>query len=367
MKHLSLSRLRRLSIGLAITLFALLPLSLYVTRQTAEAQCGTSTSSCKNCHEVRGEDPVSSNGEWHTAHAFGDFCEFCHAGNVESKTQDEAHVGMVDPLVDVQASCQSCHPQDYNDKAQVYAVALGVQLGAGGGSGGAAAGSNGAASGGSGGAPAAPSGGSQAATTTDAAAATDTTNAVAVESSVSAAPSGQLVDYNVLYAESQAPEQSISTGDLVLLGLIALLLLAFFIALWKFEHWGDHLRHWWQQNILPPNAVAFQGAGSSAQVPMPRLGEVATTTPKPQIIPAAVVATADLEELYRRKPELRQVTPYLMSTDDKTLQALGILLRQPGAGDALVRLSQLDLSLVSALQALSPTDQALLLALAQKR
>ena len=126
MKHLSVSRIRRLSIGLGIMLFALVPLSLYLTRQTAAAQCGTSTSSCKNCHEVQGKDPVSTDGDWHTSHAFGDFCEFCHAGSVESKTQDEAHAGLVDPMGDVKASCQSCHPQDHQDKAQVYAATLGI-------------------------------------------------------------------------------------------------------------------------------------------------------------------------------------------------------------------------------------------------
>ena len=28
--------------------------------------------------------PVANNGDWHKVHAFGDFCEFCHAGNVQA-------------------------------------------------------------------------------------------------------------------------------------------------------------------------------------------------------------------------------------------------------------------------------------------
>ena len=40
---------------------------------------------------------------------------------------------------------------------------------------------------------------------------------------------------------------------------------------------------------------------------------------------------------------------------------------QPGASEAIVRLSKIDLALVTALQTLSPADQALLLALAQQR
>ncbi|HIC90071.1 MAG TPA: hypothetical protein EYP04_11815 [Anaerolineae bacterium] len=83
---------------------------LAVSGTPTSAQCGSSASSCKNCHEIQGQDPVNDKGEWHTAHAFGDFCEFCHAGNVQAKTIDQAHAGMVDPLEDVQAGCQSCHP-----------------------------------------------------------------------------------------------------------------------------------------------------------------------------------------------------------------------------------------------------------------
>ncbi|MCB8981602.1 MAG: hypothetical protein H6657_29695, partial [Ardenticatenaceae bacterium] len=60
--------------------------------QTANAQCGSSASSCKNCHEVQAVDPVNNDGtSWHEAHAFGDFCEFCHAGNVQATDEAGAH------------------------------------------------------------------------------------------------------------------------------------------------------------------------------------------------------------------------------------------------------------------------------------
>lgn len=126
MQCLSTRRIRRLSIGVGIMVLALFPLFLYGTSQPTAAQCGSSASSCKNCHEVQGNDPVGTKGEWHVTHAFGDFCEFCHAGNVEAKTKEEAHVGLVHPMLDIKASCQSCHPQDYNDKAKVYATACGL-------------------------------------------------------------------------------------------------------------------------------------------------------------------------------------------------------------------------------------------------
>jgi len=102
---------------------------LLMQPEQVNAQCGSQASSCKNCHEVQGEMPVNNDGtDWHQAHAFGDFCEFCHAGNVQSPVMDEAHLGMVDPLADVEAACSSCHG-DYQELAAGFASTLGVELG----------------------------------------------------------------------------------------------------------------------------------------------------------------------------------------------------------------------------------------------
>lgn len=98
----------------------------------ANAQCGSQASSCKNCHEVQGEMPVNADGTgWHQSHAFGDFCYICHAGNQQATDAAAAHEGMVPPLSDVNAACQQCHVADLDDRAQVYATALGVEVGAG--------------------------------------------------------------------------------------------------------------------------------------------------------------------------------------------------------------------------------------------
>jgi len=94
------------------------------------AQCGSAASSCKNCHEVQGEMPVNNDGTaWHTSHAFGDFCYICHAGNQQSKDETEAHASMVPPLSDIKASCQQCHPDDLQEKAQIYASVLNIEIG----------------------------------------------------------------------------------------------------------------------------------------------------------------------------------------------------------------------------------------------
>lgn len=116
-----------------ILLFGLLLLLSMVflldSPQSVNAQCGSQASSCKNCHEVQGNDPVNQDGtNWHEPHAFGDFCEFCHAGNVQSPVQEEAHAGMVHPLANVEAACSTCH-DDYLELASVYATTLGVELG----------------------------------------------------------------------------------------------------------------------------------------------------------------------------------------------------------------------------------------------
>jgi hypothetical protein len=94
------------------------------------AQCGSQASSCKNCHEVKGENPVNAKGDWHISHAFGDFCEFCHAGNVAATDKAAAHEGLVEPLGDVKTNCSMCHADDLETRAEKYATVLGVTVGA---------------------------------------------------------------------------------------------------------------------------------------------------------------------------------------------------------------------------------------------
>jgi len=120
-----------LIIGVGFILLASLVFFWPISKTSA--QCGSQASSCKNCHETQNQDPVNNDGTgWHESHAFGDFCYLCHAGNQQSMEKEVAHSGMVPPLSDVQASCQSCHPNDLMEKAQVYASTLGVEIGTGG-------------------------------------------------------------------------------------------------------------------------------------------------------------------------------------------------------------------------------------------
>lgn len=113
-------------IVLGLALLAVSAIAL-LSVQPASAQCGSQASSCKNCHETQGQDPVNADGtSWHQSHAFGDFCYICHGGNNQATEAEAAHTGMVAPMSDVQAACAQCHPNDLQARADVYTVALGV-------------------------------------------------------------------------------------------------------------------------------------------------------------------------------------------------------------------------------------------------
>jgi hypothetical protein len=187
--------------GLAILLVAVV-LLLYPSAD-AQAQCGSQASSCKNCHEVQGEDPVNNDGTaWHPSHAFGDFCYICHAGNNQSMDKATAHTGMVPPLSDIKAACQSCHPDDLQERAQVYASALGVTLDGG------AATTNGET----------------------AAPAEQSPTQAAEEVGEATAPemvseSKEVIDYNQRYDELVLGKQPVNWGNIILVVMIVMLLI----------------------------------------------------------------------------------------------------------------------------------------------
>ncbi|MGA7194761.1 MAG: hypothetical protein WBW94_14130 [Anaerolineales bacterium] len=179
---------------------------------SALAQCGSQISSCKNCHEVQAKKPVNTDGtSWHTSHAFGDFCYICHAGNQQATDETAAHTGMADPLSDIKASCQSCHPSDYQARAQVYATKLGVQIGSG---------SASAATGSSNGTPAATATAAPASSNTSA-----TPQLVAVQQSALAPNDPNLVNYVQRYNENVLGQYPINWGNVILLIMIGAMLI----------------------------------------------------------------------------------------------------------------------------------------------
>ncbi|MDA8441898.1 MAG: cytochrome c3 family protein [Peptococcaceae bacterium] len=89
--------------------------------KNVEAACGASTSSCKTCHEVQGQDPVNQKGAWHVQHAFGDFCSACHLGVPTETDKTKAHAGVIkNPISQPDQTCTSCHPSDTAARVAKY-------------------------------------------------------------------------------------------------------------------------------------------------------------------------------------------------------------------------------------------------------
>ena len=273
----------------------------------ASAQCGSQASSCKNCHEVQGQDPVNNDGTgWHQSHAFGDFCYICHAGNNQSMVAEEAHAGMVAPLSDVQAACQSCHPNDLMERAQVYAAALGVEVGSGGG------------------ATAAGAGGGQAP-------AQDPQPAAPPASDPPAPPAelvvggGEVIDYNLRYA-GKTP---VNMGNIILGVMIAIVLIG-----------GGGFAVW--------NERRLRG--------LPLL-PAARARPKP----AEAGLPLHLDDF---PAEVQALLPRIAQLNPVGLHALHKLLENPeDASELLYSLSRLDPELVRKIRKLDRETRAVLLAL----
>lgn len=294
----------------------LLVVMMMVSPQPASAQCGTSASSCKNCHETQGKLPVANNGDWHKAHAFGDFCEFCHAGNVQATGKEEAHTGMAAPLGDVKTSCQGCHPNDYDKLAQTYASTLGVDLTAASGGTGGDSGANSLAS-------------------------SDSSNCV---SAVSAPLGGEEIDYNLLYVESTAEAPLVSSwGNIILVMLILGTALAFFVTAWSWENWGQKVAGWINHNVAPiPQAVVAASTRSNSGMALE--GDSA----------------AQIQALLAQKPELQGLLPKLMNLPSETLTALDALLANPERGsDLLQALGKVDAEVITSLRQLGAKEWGL--------
>jgi len=194
---------RRLSvvlISVGLTFILVTGIFFLLPAQPASAQCGSQASSCKNCHETQAQDPVNADGTaWHTSHAFGDFCYLCHAGNNQSTDKAAAHTGLADPLSDVVASCKSCHAEDYQAKAQIYATALGVEIGTG-------------------------SATPAASVSQPAASTAPVATAAPVAVSAASVPAADLVDYSQRYDETVLGKKPVNIGNLILILMIAGLL-----------------------------------------------------------------------------------------------------------------------------------------------
>lgn len=307
------NRYRILATFFVSALILLTAILVSLPSQTARAQCGSQASSCKNCHEVQGQDPVNNDGTgWHTGHAFGDFCYLCHAGNNQSMDKETAHTGMVPPLSDVQAACQSCHPQDLMERAQVYATALGVEIGNAGGA-----------------APpedtTAPTGGGEPSE------AESSAEPASLPAPNLAMPEAELVDYNQLYAETVLGEKRVNWGN-VIVGMMI-----FFVLV---------------------------GGGAFAYVNERKLRGL-PPLPRMRRKPAEAHVGSPVIEAEMLPQEVLDILPQLAKLDPRGLYALKRLLEDPSqASEMLYSLSRLDAELLRRIRNLDRDTRALLLALA---
>ncbi len=288
--------------GLALIFLAGSLLLLPVPK--ASAQCGSQASSCKNCHETQAQKPVNNDGTaWHTEHQQIDACVNCHAGNPQSMDKAASHTGMVPWESDVKAGCFTCHPDDYMDKAQIYATTLGVTLGG-----------------------AAPS----AATTQPAATASAPETTSAPAAAVVVSEPGE-IDYTKQYNETVLGQTAINWGNVIVIVMI----LAIVVGGGLFVYWNERRLHgkkgFFPQSLFP--------------------GKVATSAEAPVVEGYSTDVTALLPMIARLNPV--------------GLHALKRILQEPEqANDMLHALAHLDPELVRRVQSLDKDARALLMALA---
>jgi hypothetical protein len=280
-------------------------LLIFWPKANVNAQCGSQASSCKNCHETQAQDPVNGDGtQWHTQHQQIDACVSCHAGNPQSNDKAAAHTGMVAWNSDVKAGCNSCHPDDYMEKAEIYATALGVQIGGGG----------------------ATSGGNTQPTS------------MPGSPTITAAPAPAIVvnepgeiDYVQQYDETVLGKRAINWGNVIVSVLIIGILLG-----------GGAFVCWNERRLRGlPGSLPF---GKAAPNP-------------------ADMAEVPIVEGY--PIEVTALLPMLAKLNPVGLHALQRIMRNPEqANDMLHALSHLDPELIRRVKALDDDSRALLLALA---
>jgi hypothetical protein len=119
------TRVAVLLIGLSVlTVFLVLWITCPVL---ARAQCGNIESTCYTCHQAT--DPVCGTTDWHAVFGHRYACWNCHGGNDRAQDKAQAHVGLVaNPLQNAYTNCYSCHPNDYQQRAQQLASEIGTTV-----------------------------------------------------------------------------------------------------------------------------------------------------------------------------------------------------------------------------------------------
>jgi len=108
----------------AFILFAVLS-TAPITPALAQDEIPPEDSTCKTCHENL--YLLHDTGKWYCFCGTRLSCTECHGGQVGTMDEDLAHAGMiVNPLVDDAALCQNCHPDNYQEIVEKFALIAGV-------------------------------------------------------------------------------------------------------------------------------------------------------------------------------------------------------------------------------------------------
>jgi hypothetical protein len=283
---------------------------------------------------VQAQDPVNTEGEWHVSHAFGDFCEFCHGGNVQATDKGAAHTAMVAPLSDVQFACASCHPNDYGDLAQGYAVALGVTVDVSASAGGGA-----------------PSGGA-----VEAAAPEEAAPALGASAEMPAVQPVGVVDFNQRYdaAQSGGP---VNWGNVITAFLLGLML----VGGGAFVVWNERrLRRTAPAQLALAAATPSVAVAASAPAVAARpASRPVTPSPTPS---APAVSDRSASGDVSLRPEIAELLPALQALEPRSLKALKKILNDPAGGDLLATVARIDPLLIEEVRRLDRRERDLLMA-----
>ncbi len=305
-------------------------LLLFGSFQMANAQCGASLSSCKTCHEVKRALPVTTNGNWHKDHSFGDFCEFCHGGNTASMNKAEAHEGVIAiPVQNPSNTCSSCHPDDYIDRAEKYAKTLNITIDDSAPSESVAQSST-------------ETNGSQASTSDNTAPTQVATAPVKEASAISAPTDGEVIDFNELLNEPK-DEQHRNIGNLILIFGILGLSVVFLGMYWNFNR----------------DRFTAKLKAISDEPPVPDNTDFSDTTPEN--------FDSEVFEVLEHQPSLKRLLYQLKDADPVVIEALVSITSQNGDSEELIKsLGRLDLQLLKKMQSLRDGELEVLLTLAKK-
>jgi nitrate reductase gamma subunit len=104
-----------IGLGLIILLAAVVS---DVHRTEAQAE-----SSCVNCHETQGKNPVRAVGQWHIQHSTL-ACEACHGGNPAAASQEAAHAGQTTNPLEAGTACEVCHSGTAQENVAAYKLLI---------------------------------------------------------------------------------------------------------------------------------------------------------------------------------------------------------------------------------------------------